>query len=152
MTLNSATTLFLTGVEEKNTRYDANIKATHTVDGAANTPVFNSFYQLLNSQRIMDQDVDIKTDMYQWMRQEEMKGKVVSLDRVFNQQYFSWTDNWCGEEQECATKQHLGGLSLEQEKKYDIYVSCSGTPTVNYFTTLVTTKQMMISPAGVQVM
>ena len=134
--------LFLTGDEEKSTQFDASLTAGQ----------FTSFYTLLDSKRVQDFDVNVASTDYSWTRQEEQAGRVVGLQPTNDTTQFAWTDNWCGDDDQCAVRQHVGGLDLSRERKYDLYVQCNGASTVNYYSVAVCQKQLMVSPSGVQVM
>jgi len=115
-----------------------------------------SFYSLLDSRRIQEFDIkcggaDGEKD-YLWMRSEENKDRVVSLDAANNVQNFAWSDSWC-DGLECAKKQHLGGLDLSVERKYDIYFDAAATVVdTKYYTAVVCQKMLSIGPNGVEIM
>lgn len=134
-------TLFGTGAEEKNTRYDADVAGT------------TSFYSLLNSKRMQEFDVNVANEDYDWMKSGEKKDRVVSLQLTNDSTLFAHSENWCGDDLECAVHQHIGGISLDVEQKYDLYISrAASTNAVNYYTVAVCQKQLMLGPGGVQVM
>jgi hypothetical protein len=90
------------------------------------------------------------------MKTQEKKDRVVSLALTNDDTNFAHSDSWCSG-LECAKHQKNGGLDLSVERKYDLYATrgadagISGA-SVNYYSACVTQKQLMISPAGVQVM
>jgi hypothetical protein len=137
-------TSFVTGAEGSNTRYNADVNQ------------FISFYSLLDSKRMQEFDITVANQDYHWMKRREQKERVVSLAITNDQTNFAHSDDWCGGALECARKQHISGLSLDQEKKYDLYVTKSGAAgvpaTINYYSIAICQKQLMMGPAGVQVM
>ena len=115
-----------------------------------------SFYSLLDSRRIQEFDVkcggtDGEKD-YLWLREHEHQDRVVSLDAANDVQNFAWSDSWC-DGLECAKKQHLGGLDLSVERKYDIYFDAAATVVdTKYYTGVVCQKMLSIGPNGVEIM
>ena len=88
------------------------------------------------------------------MKTQEKKDRVVSLALSNDDTNFAHSDSWCSG-LECAKHQKNGGLDLSVERKYDLYATREGGvagTAVNYYTAAVCQKQLMISPAGVQVM
>ena len=134
-------TLMTTGAESANTRYNSILTGKVT-----------SFYSLLDSKRIQEFDISVSSNDYDWMKKHEKKERVVSLQLANDNTNFAHSDNWCGGSLECAVKQHIGGLSLDQEKKYDLYVNKPNNDTINYYSAAVCQKQLMMGPSGVQVM
>jgi len=134
-------TLFGTGAEEKNTRYDAVLADTTT----------SSFYSLLNSKRMQEFDVSVANGDYDWMKVGEKKGRVVSLQPSNDSGLFAHSENWCGDHLECAVRQENGGLSLEMEQKYDLYVNRSAGGPIHYYTAAVCQKQLVLGPGGIMV-
>ena len=137
-------TLFGTGKEAANTRYDADVTNV------------TSFYSLLNSRRMQEFDVVQASDDYDWMKTGEKKDRVVSLQLSNDSSLFAHSENWCGDDLECAIHQHIGGLSLDLEQKYDLYVTKpaggAALGDMNYYTAAVCQKQLMIGPGGLQIM
>ena len=144
-------TLFGSGAEEKNTRYDATLENASPV---AHGPV--SFYSLLDSKRMQEFDISVAAQDYDWTKKLEKKDRAVSLSIGNDQSLFAWSENWCGDDLECAINQHIGGLDLSVERKYDLYVNRlavggAGVP-LSYYTAAVCQKQLMIGPGGISVM
>ena len=134
---------FNTGAEALNTRYDAVLAGQ-----------FQSFYTLLDSKRMQEFDISVPNKDYAWMKTQEKKDRVVSLALSNDDTNFAHSDSWCSG-LECAKHQKNGGLDLSVERKYDLYATRDGGvagTAVNYYTAAVCQKQLMISPAGVQVM
>ena len=133
-------TVFGTGAEEKGTRYESKISQ------------ITSFYSLLNSRRMQEFDVVRANGDYDWMKTGEKKDRVVSIQLTNDDLLFAHSENWCGDDLECAIHQHIGGLSLDVEQKYDLYVTKPGVTEMNYYTAAVCQKQLMIGPGGLQIM
>jgi hypothetical protein len=132
-------TIPIAGAEEGVTRYVAD--ASQLV----------GFYSLLDSKRMQEFDVLCGTVRdYLWLRAHEKQDRVVSLDAANDVQNFAWSDSWC-DGLECAKQQHLGGLDLSVERKYDIYFK-STVNTTKYYSAVVCQKMLSISPAGVDIM
>jgi len=133
-------TLFNSGTETIGERYDADL----------NPAEFVSFYSLLNSRRTTEFDVlaDENIADYQWMRAEQHKNLVVSLTPDNNKEMFAWEDDWSNTNQ-ASVNQELAGLPLDDEIKYDLYVTCNGAQTKNYYTVGVCQRMLSITPAGV---
>ena len=124
-------------VEEKNTRY------TPTV---AN---ITSLYSLLDSKRQQEFDVNIGT------QDDRMLLKRMTHDKVYGMydnrtSMFAWEESWCDGNRGCANEQVNTGLSLDSEKKYDLYLATGGAG-ANYYTTAVCQRQLMLTPQGVRV-
>jgi len=135
-------TLFNSGDETINLRYDAELDPAD----------FVSFYSLLNSRRTTEFDVVVAAGVedYQWMRAEQHKGLVVSLTPDNNKEIFAWEDDWSNSNQ-ASVNQELAGLPLDDEIKYDLYVTCNGAETKNYYTVGVCQRMLSITPSGVVV-
>jgi hypothetical protein len=134
-------TLFTTGAEEKDTRFVSDVAQ------------FTSFYSLLDSKRLQEFDINVPAGDYKWMKRVEKNGRVVGLTVTNDSLNFAHSDSWCGDELQCAVHQHIGGLDLSTERKYDLYVTRTGAVgTVNYYSAAVCQKQMMIGPGGVSLM
>ena len=147
-------TVFGTGLEEKNTRYDSKLLQDGKTPADADYTQVDSFYSLLNSKRMQEFDINVRNVDYDWMNEGEKKDRVVSIDLTNDNTNFAHTENWCGDDLECAIHQHLGGLSLDVEKKYDLYVtknSAATAATINYYSAAVCQKMLMMGPSGVQV-
>ena len=147
-------TLFGSGAEALNTRYDAKL---NPVTGAT-TQGPNSFYSLLDSKRLQEFDINVETEDYDWTKRGEKKDRVVSLSVGNDNELFAHSENFCGDDLECAVHQHIGGLDLSVERKYDVYIN-RGEITAgglianpNYYTAAVCQKQLMIGPGGISVM
>jgi hypothetical protein len=133
-------TIPITGAEAWATRY------------VADADQLVSFYSLLDSKRLQEFDVLCGTTKdYDWLRAHEKKDRVVSLSRDLNDtKNFAWSDSWCAD-LECAINQHVGGLDLIVERKYDIYFKA--TPAnVKYYTAVVCQKMLSMGPNGVEIM
>ena len=143
-------TLFGSGAEEKQTRYEAKLStASPVVTGP------RSFYSLLNSRRVQEFDIDVEALDYDWMKTGEKKDRVVSLSIGNDQRLFAHSDGWAGTDLESSKSQEMVGLSLAVEQKYDLYVNRGATAAAadaNYYTAAVCQKQLMVGPGGVQVM
>ena len=141
-TLVKVMTLFNSGTETVDSRYDADLDPAE----------FKSFYSLLNSRRTTEFDIQVADGVadYQWMRSEAHKDLVVSLSPDNNQDYFAWEDDWSGSNQ-ASVKQEVTGLPLNDEIKYDLYIQCDGNQTKNYYTIGVCQRMLQITPAGVVV-
>lgn len=111
-----------------------------------------SFYSLLDSKRLQEFDIDVASGDYSWTRRSEHQGRVVGLNVLNDSSNFAWVDSWCGDDLECAIHQQMGGLSLDIERKYDLYVKCVNPSAVNYYTVAVCQKQLMIAPGGISIM
>lgn len=111
-----------------------------------------SFYSLLDSKRLQEFDVICGTTKdYDWLRAHEKKDRVVSLSTDLNDtKNFAWSDSWCAD-LECAINQHVGGLDLSVEHKYDVYFS-AGAANIKYYTAVVCQKMLSMDPSGVEVM
>jgi hypothetical protein len=114
-----------------------------------------SFYSLLDSRRLQEFDVlcgNATTGVkdYLWLRAHEKKERVVSLDAANDEKNFAWSDSWC-DGLECAVQQHLGGLDLSVERKYDVYFK-SLVATTKYYTAVVCQKMLTMGPNGVDIM
>jgi hypothetical protein len=134
-------TLTTTGAEGAATRYDSVI-ATN----------FTSFYSLLDSKRLQEFDVNVASRDFVWMKDAENKGRVVSLQLSNDINNFAFSDSWCGNDLECSIHQHISGLSLDQEKKYDVYFTRPlGVLNYNYYSVAVCQRQLLCGPSGVQV-
>ena len=135
-------TLFNDGVETVDTRYDADLDPND----------FVSFYTLLNSRRTTEFDVVVADGVqdYQWMRAEQHKDLVVSLTPDNNKEMFAWEDDWSNTNQ-ASINQEIAGLPLDDEIKYDLYVTCNGSKTKNYYTIGVCQRMLSITPSGVVV-
>lgn len=134
-------TLTTTGTESAASRYDAVV-----------TGNFTSFYSLLDSKRIQEFDINVATLDYDWMKESEKKGRVVSLQLSNDSTNFAHSDSWCGSDLECAINQHISGLSLDQEKKYDVYFTRpAGVDSFNYYSIAVCQRQLLCGPSGIQV-
>ena len=135
-------TIPIAGAEEGATRY------------VADAEELVSFYSLLDSKRMQEFDVlcggATGQKDYLWLRAHEKKDRVVSLEVANDVQNFAWSDSWC-DGLECAKKQHLGGLDLSVERKYDIYFK-SSVATTKYYTAVVCQKMLSISPMGIEIM
>ena len=133
-------TIPINGAEAFNTRY------------VADAATLTSFYTLLDSRRLQEFDVLCGTTRdYDWLRAHEKKDRVVSLSEPENDtKNFAWSDSWC-DGLECAVKQHVGGLDLSVERKYDVYFK-STIAAVKYYTAVVCQKMLMMGPEGVDVM
>lgn len=135
-------TIPIDGAEELETRY------------VADAEQLVSFYSLLDSKRMQEFDVlcggATGQKDYLWLRAHEKKDRVVSLDPTNDVRNFAWSDSWC-DGLECAKKQHLGGLDLSVERKYDIYFK-SSVATTKYYTAVVCQKMLSISPMGIEIM
>jgi hypothetical protein len=135
-------TIPINGAESFGTRYVADAEA------------LVSFYSLLDSRRLQEFDVlcggATGAHDYLWLRAREKQNRVVSLTADNDEQNFAWSDSWC-DGLECAKKQHLGGLDLSVERKYDIYFK-STVATTKYYSAVVCQKMLSISPAGVEIM
>ena len=141
-------TVPIAGAESFSTRY------------VADAEQLVSFYSLLDSKRMQEFDVlcGVATSTppgakdYLWLRAHEKKDRVVSLDAANDVQNFAWSDSWC-DGLECAKQQHLGGLDLSVERKYDIYFkAAAGVTATKYYSAVVCQKMLTISPAGVDLM
>ena len=141
-TLVKVMTLFNAGTESVGTRYDADLDPAE----------FVSFYSLLNSRRTTEFDLLVADGVedYQWMRAEAHKDLVVSLTPDNNKEMFAWEDDWSGTNQ-ASIHQQLSGLPLDDEIKYDLYVTCNGNQTKNYYTVGVCQRMLQITPAGLVV-
>lgn len=135
-------TLFNSGDETLNHRYDADLDPAD----------FVSFYTLLNSRRTTEFDVVVADGVedYHWMRAEHYKGLVVSLSPDNNQDLFAWEDDW-SDSRQASVNQEIAGLPLDDEIKYDLYVTCNGNQTKNYYTVGVCQRMLSITPSGVVV-
>jgi hypothetical protein len=136
-------TLFNSGDETVNLRYDADLDPAD----------FVSFYTLLNSRRTTEFDVVVADGVedYQWMRAEQHKDLVVSLSPDNNQDLFAWEDDWSNSNQ-ASVNQEIAGLPLDDEIKYDLYVTATGaTVSKNYYTVGVCQRMLSITPSGVVV-
>ena len=133
-------TIPINGAEEFKSRY------------VADASTLTSFYSLLDSRRLQEFDVlcGVTRD-YDWLRAHEKKDRVVSLSEVENDtKNFAWSDSWCAD-LECAVNQHVGGLSLDVERKYDVYFK-STLADVKYYTAVICQKMLTMGPGGVDVM
>ena len=140
MQVRQVTTDALYGAEQWGGRY------------SADASLLTSFYSLLDSRRLQEFDVLCGTTKdYSWLREHEKKDRVVSLSEDLNDtKNFAWSDSWCAD-LECAINQHVGGLDLSVERKYDVYFRA--TPAnIKYYTAVVCQKMLSMGPAGVDVM
>jgi len=131
------TTLPINANESKNKRYNSAL------------PSINSLYSLLNSQRQTEFDIDIQNKEDIAVQRSQIRDTVYGMYDN-RDSYFSWCDNWCNNSQGCAVKQMSVGLSLNNEVKYDLYLSI-GNDEVNYYTNVVTQRMMIITPQAVEV-
>ena len=141
-------TVPIAGAESFETRY------------VANAEQLVSFYSLLDSKRMQEFDVGCGVPTsdppgardYLWLRAHEKKDRVVSLQPSNDVTNFAWSDSWC-DGLECAKQQHLGGLDLSVERKYDVYFkAATGVVATKYYSAVVCQKMLTISPAGVDLM
>ena len=148
-------TLFGSGAEALNTRYDAKLNPAGVANPAAIAQGPTSFYSLLDSKRLQEFDIDVKTEDYDWTKRGEKKDRVVSLSLGNDNELFAHSENWCGDDIECAVHQHIGGLDLSVERKYDIYITrgtVGGGSNPNYYQAAVCQKQLVVGPGGISVM
>jgi hypothetical protein len=64
---------------------------------------------------------------------------------------FAWEESWCDGNRGCANEQVNTGLSLDNEKKYDLYIAVNNIA-ASYYTVAVCQRQLMLTPQGVRVM
>jgi hypothetical protein len=109
-----------------------------------------SLYSLLDSKRQQEFDVSIAAE------DDRMLLKRMTHDKVYGMYdnrdtMFAWEESWCDGNRGCANEQVNTGLSLDNEKKYDLYIAVNNIA-ASYYTVAVCQRQLMLTPQGVRVM
>jgi len=108
-----------------------------------------SFYSQLNNKRTTEYDL---TPVLAFeTRKDYSRGHVIGLSRNIYADSFAWVENWCGSKHDCAVKQHVGGLDLSTEQKWDITFTMNAAVAYNHYSFAVAQKMLTVSSAGITV-
>jgi hypothetical protein len=115
---------------------------------AAATRKITRYYTLLNNRRVQEFDLEANSTDYMTLK-EYLHDSVVQNQNVFD---FNWAhvENWTGGEKNLSDAGKQSGLDLSTEQKYDLYLTTTGA--LNHYDFAITTKDLMVSASGVQVM
>lgn len=114
-------------------------------------PIISSYYSLLDSSRLSEFDKKLADNDDVWMNRHLTDGTVSGLRSALARARFAPRDAF-GSELEAAKNQIISGLSLNVERKYDLYVTNANARTTNYYTVAVCQKMLSVTPQGVVVM
>ena len=131
-----------------NTEVDSNLAYDHN---NVNQAKIKSYYSLLDNSRLQEIDVRSALDStesaedYLYLR-KTLDKTALSTENMFS---FNWfhLENFAGEnpKDEKENSNLVSGISLASERKWDIYFTMTGTPTLNHYTYIHTMKELTVS-------
>ncbi len=121
------------------------VQATGQLQFACPATTFTSYYSLLDTRQLQQQQLTVGTiTPYSWIK------PLIKGTWAMTSQY--WSKNWFHVDGfdsmgavESSNSQKECGIELSQQKRYQFYANVSGAATVNYYTIAVFQRKLIIS-------
>ena len=120
----------------------------------ASQQIIQSFYTMLNNDRLNDFDINCTVQQDYTLLQRKLTKSALQSYRDYAASWF-WVEDFSGEgplwDKESQDYTISTGIPLTSEQKFDIYLNCTNAITLNHYVFAITEKELFIKPGSIMV-